>query len=141
MIQECFDLDVPVFVISQDKLKSLLDKAPEWWGTSDKEVYDNLILVMPSTTAEIIAEKIGKPTKGLEQIYINENVIFWSFNRKEYAKSNWWKKTASTGIGEMLTIRTVNTLKKLVQYYSCFWCGQWLFSTWMFCQSDLGIRK
>ena len=33
---------------------------------------------------------------------------------KKYAKSNWWKETASTGIGEMITIRTVNTLKKIV---------------------------
>ncbi|MEG1298147.1 MAG: DUF1697 domain-containing protein, partial [Anaerovoracaceae bacterium] len=29
------------------------------------------------------------------------------------AKANWWKKTASVGIGEMLTIRTANTLRKM----------------------------
>ena len=61
---------------------------------------------MPSSTAEDIAEKIGEPTKELEQIYIYNNVIFWSFDRKKYAKTNWWKKTASVGIGEMITIRT-----------------------------------
>ncbi|MEG2501935.1 MAG: DUF1697 domain-containing protein, partial [Anaerovoracaceae bacterium] len=32
---------------------------------------------------------------------------------KKYAKANWWKKTASVGIGEMLTIRTANTLRKM----------------------------
>ena len=58
--------------------------------------------------------KIGEPTKELEQICICDNTIFWSFDRKKYAKSNWWKETASTGIGEMITIRTVNTLKKIV---------------------------
>lgn len=62
--------------------------------------------VMPFSTAEAIAEKIGEPTKELEQIYIYNNVIFWSFDRKKYAKANWWKKTASVGIGEMITIRT-----------------------------------
>ena len=38
---------------------------------------------------------------------------FWSFDRKQYAKANWWKKTAAAGIGEMITIRTANTLRKL----------------------------
>lgn len=38
----------------------------------------------------------------------------WSFDRKKYAKANWWRKTASAGIGEMITIRTANTLKKIV---------------------------
>lgn len=114
MIQEWFGLDIPVFVISQEELKDLLSEAPAWWGTDDKEIYDNLIFVMPSATAEMIAEKIGEPTNELEQIHICKNAIFWSFDRKQYAKANWWKKTASAGIGEMLTIRTANTLKKIV---------------------------
>lgn len=114
MIQKRFDLDIPVFIISQEKLEKILSKAPAWWGSTDKEIYDNLIFVVPSTTAEIIAEKIGEPTKELEQIYIYESAIFWSFDRKKYAKANWWKKTASAGIGEMITVRTVNTLKKIV---------------------------
>ena len=56
MIQDRFALDIPVFVILQEKLEGLLSKAPDWW-----------------------------------------------------------KKTASAGVGEMLTIRTANTLKKIVE--------------------------
>ena len=92
MIRERFDLEIPVFVILQEELEDVLSKAPDWWGTDDKETYDNLIFVMPSATAEIIAEKIGEPTKGLEQVYICRNTVFWSFDRKKYAKANWWKK-------------------------------------------------
>lgn len=114
MIQERFGLDIPVLVILQEELNNLLSKAPVWWGTDDKEIYDNLIFVMPSVTPEMIAEKKGEPTKELEQVYICKNAIFWSFDRKKYAKANWWKKTASAGIGEMITIRTANTLKKIV---------------------------
>ncbi len=114
MIRKRLDIDIPVYIIWQEELKDLLDNAPEWWGTDDKEIYDNLIFVMPPATAENIAEKIGEPTEKLEQIYIYKNVIFWSFDRKKYAKANWWKKTASQGIGEKLTIRTANTLKKIV---------------------------
>ncbi len=114
-IQKYFELDISVFVILQEKLNDLLSKSPDWWGKNDNNIYDNLIFVMSSSSAEIIAEKIGEPTQGLEQVYIYENVIFWSFDRKKYAKANWWKKTASVGIGEMLTIRTANTLRKIVE--------------------------
>ena len=115
MIRERFGLDIPVFVILQEELEEVLSKAPDWWGTDDKETYDNLIFVMPFATAEIIAEKIGEPTKELEQIYIYKNTVFWSFDRKEYAKANWWRKTATAGIGEMITIRTANTLRRIVK--------------------------
>ena len=43
------------------------------------------------------------------------NTAFWSFDRKLYAKANWWKKTATPGIGEMVTIRTANTLRKIAE--------------------------
>ena len=76
MIQKRFGLDIPVFVILQEKLEDILSKAPDWWGTSDKDIYDNLIFVMSPATAEIIAEKIGEPTKELEQICICDNTIF-----------------------------------------------------------------
>ena len=76
MIQKRFGLDIPVFVILQEKLEDILSKAPDWWGTSNKDIYDNLIFVMSPATAEIIAEKIGEPTKGLEQICICDNTIF-----------------------------------------------------------------
>ena len=115
MIQEQFSLDIPVFVILQEKLQDILCNAPDWWGTDNKGIYDNLIFVMSNFTAEIIAEKIGEPTKELEQIYIHNNVIFWSFDKAKYAKANWWKKTASIGIGEAITIRTANTLRKIAK--------------------------
>ena len=76
MIQKRFGLDIPVFVILQEKLEDILSKAPDWWGTSNKDIYDNLIFVMSPATAEIIAEKIGEPTKELEQICICDNTIF-----------------------------------------------------------------
>lgn len=115
MIQERFDLDIPVLVIRQQILKDALGKAPVWWGTDHKEIYDNVIFVIPVAAAKGIAEKIGEPTKELEQVFIYDNVIFWSFDRAKYSKANWWKKTAGAGIGELLTIRTANTLRRIIE--------------------------
>lgn len=112
-IQDRFRLNIPVFVIPQEKLSVILSKAPDWWGTEDKGIYDNLIFVMPDASAANLAAKIGEPAEELERIFITDNVIFWSFDKEKYSKSNWWKKTASAGIGEMITIRTANTARKI----------------------------
>lgn len=92
MIQERFDLYIPVIAILQEELKDLLSNSPAWWETDDKEIYDNLIFVIPSTTAKAIAKKIGKLTKELEQICICKNAIFWSFDRKNMRRRAGGKK-------------------------------------------------
>lgn len=114
LIKQKFNLDIPVFVILQKELSELLAKAPKWWGTENKEIYDNLIFAIPPNNIKSIAEKIGEPTKELEQVEICDNAVFWSFDRMKYNKAAWWKKTASTGIAEMITIRTANTLRKII---------------------------
>ena len=115
IIFETFHLEIPVFVISQDELKSLLSKAPSWWGSDSKDIYDNLIFVIAPHSIETVAKKIGEPTEKIEKVQIYGNTAFWTFDRKLYAKANWWKKTATSGIGEMVTNRTANTLRKIAE--------------------------
>jgi uncharacterized protein (DUF1697 family) len=115
MIKDKFDLEIGVFVTDLEHINDALSNAPDWWGTDDKNIYDNLIFVIPPSTAEDVAEKIGEPTEGLEKISIFKNNIFWSFDRNNYSKANWWRKTAKAGIGEMITIRTANTVRKIAE--------------------------
>lgn len=58
---------------------------------------------------------MGEPKKELEQIKEYKNSIFWSYNLQEYRKTNWWSKTASTSISNSITIRTSNTMKKILE--------------------------
>lgn len=58
--------------------------------------------------------EIGEPKPELEKIKDYKDVIFWSFSRKDYQKTNWWSKTASVNISTKLTIRTANTVRKIV---------------------------
>lgn len=115
MIKSEFDLDIPVFVISKEQLEDILNNAPNWWGNEDKEIYDNLIFIMPLTTFNEVFNKIGAPKENLEKIKEYKNVVFWSFIRKDYRKTNWWSKTSNVDISNQLTIRTANTVKKIVQ--------------------------
>ena len=114
MIQSQFNLKIPVFMITKQKLEDILRHAPRWWGTGNKEIYDNLIFIMPPASFADIYHEIGEPKEGLEQIQEYEQAVFWSFSRKEYQKTNWWSKTANSNIGSKLTIRTANTVRKIV---------------------------
>ena len=113
MLADKFGLDIPVYVIAMDELKAILAEAPEWWDAGDKDQYDNLIFILSSDSPEEICKSIGEPTEGLEQIKTYKNVIFWTFDRAKYQKSNWWKKTASASVAKKLTIRTANTVNKI----------------------------
>ena len=114
MINRKFGLDIPVFVISKEKLEDILQNAPEWWGDENKEIYDNLIFIMPPATFSEVWGEIGEPKEELEKIKEYRETVFWSFSRKDYQKTNWWPKTASANISSKLTIRTANTVRKIV---------------------------
>ncbi len=113
MLKDRFDFDIPIAVIPKEQLMDILHNAPEWWGNEDKEIYDNLIFIIPPTTFTDIFNKIGEPKHELEKIKNYKNAIFWSFSRKDYQKTNWWPKTANASIRNSLTIRTANTVKKI----------------------------
>ena len=93
MINRKFGLDIPVFVISKGKLEDILQNAPEWWGDEKKEIYDNLIFIMPPATFAEVWGEIGEPKEELEKIKEYREAVFWSFSRKDYQKTNWLKES------------------------------------------------
>lgn len=108
-----FGLDIPVFVLPQAELADILRHAPDWWGTENKEIYHNLIFILPPASFPDVYREIGAPKEGLEKIQAYQAAVFWSFSRKEYQKTNWWPQTARADIGAKLTIRTANTVRKI----------------------------
>ena len=115
VIREEFGLDIPVFVLPQEELADTLRHAPDWWGTEDPEVYDNLIFILPPASFQDVYREIGAPKEGLEQIRDYRTAVFWSFDRKKYQNTNWWPKTASAEVAPKLTIRTANTVRKIAR--------------------------
>ncbi|MDO4543162.1 MAG: DUF1697 domain-containing protein [Clostridia bacterium] len=109
-----FGAAVPVFDIATERLEAILKTALSWWGTDDKAIYDTLIFIMPPATVSDVLFEFGEPKEGLERITACGDAIFWSYSRTDYQKTNWWAKTATTSIAPKLTIRTANTVKKLV---------------------------
>ena len=114
MIKNKFEFDIPIYVITSQELEELIDHSPEWWGKDNKEIYDNIIFIIPPATYDKVYNTIGSPNE-YEKIQEYKNNIFWSFDLKNYRKSNWWSKTASTEISNSITIRTANTMKKILE--------------------------
>ena len=98
----------------QEELEVFLKGATDWWGDDNVEIYDNLIFMLPPLTYEEFSNQVGNPKEEYEKVYYYKNVIFWSFSRKDYQKTNWWSKTASSKVSNKITIRTANTVRKIV---------------------------
>lgn len=114
MIKNIFELDMPIYVITSQELEELIKHSPEWWGKDNKEIYNNIIFIIPPSTYNEVFDTIGSPNE-YEKIQEYKNNVFWSFELKNYRKSNWWNKTASTNISNKITIRTANTMKKVLE--------------------------
>lgn len=115
IIKNKFNLEIPVFIMTAFELEDILNNNPNWWGTDNKEVYHNLIFIIPPTKYKDVYNTIGEPKEDIEKIKEYNNSIFWSYDLKNYRKSNWWSKTASTNISDKITIRTANTMKKVLE--------------------------
>ena len=49
------------------ELADILSNYPNWWGTDDKVIYDNLIFIIPPMNYEEIYQTIGEPREGNEK--------------------------------------------------------------------------
>ncbi len=78
-------------VILAKELFHILENAPTWWDTDDKEIYNNVIFLIPPTTIEEVFKEMGDANNEYEKIDNYGNVIFWSaylkiFNKSRYSK-------------------------------------------------------
>lgn len=115
MIKDKFNLDILTYVITSDELSDILNNNPKWWGTGNREIYDNIIFILPPTNYNDVLKTVGEPSENIDKIQEYNNIIFWSYDLNNYRKSNWWNKTANTDIKDKITIRTANTMRKVLE--------------------------
>ena len=80
-IRKRLELDIPVFVILQEQLETLLGKAPDWWGTAGKARYDNLIFVMPPSMEALETRLRGRGDTSPEQVAIRLDRAKWEMEQ------------------------------------------------------------
>jgi len=114
LIKEKFNLDIPVYITTIDELEIYFETAPTWWNTDNKKIYDNMIFIIPPTTYQEVYEEIGEAKTEYERIKNYKDIVYSSFNLENYSKTN-WIKTANSSINDKVTIRTANTIKKILE--------------------------
>lgn len=83
IIKNEFNLDIPVSILTDSELEDVFNRSPIGWNTADKNVYDNLICIIPPATYNEIYEIVGQPNKDIEKIEECNRFIFWSFDLKK----------------------------------------------------------
>ncbi len=115
LIKENFNLEIPVYVISYENLQDIYVNLPPFCLRNTKEFYNNIIFIIDPLKSKDVINVIGNITDDIDKIQEYKNIIYWSYDLKKYQKSNWWKKTASIDFKDLLTIRTVNTIKNILE--------------------------
>jgi uncharacterized protein (DUF1697 family) len=113
-IADTFSLSIPVTVVSAKALSDILKNAPDWWGTDNKEIYDNAIFVISPTSVEEVFIEVGAAKPEYEKVSSHANVIFWSASLKDFSKTR-WSKIANSSVNNKVTIRNANTTRKLLK--------------------------
>jgi len=119
LIQKCetvitakFDLKIPVTVAGVDDLAETVKHAPDWWNQEKETVHYAIFMIAPMTVPEVF-EAVGEIKPEYEKIAYHDEVIFWSAPRKTFNKAR-WSKIASSSVNNHVTIRTANTVSKLL---------------------------
>lgn len=113
MLKENFNFDIPICITEASHLKDIMEHIPTWQQEENKDRYNNIIFTIHPTTVKEVYATVGESSENIDIIEPYKDIFYWSFDLKNYRKSSWWIKTASTDINTKITIRTVNTMKKL----------------------------
>lgn len=89
MLKENFNFDIPICIIEASHLKDIMEHIPTWQQEENKDRYNNIIFTIPPTTIEDACTKVGEPTENIDIIEPYKDIIYWSFDSKNYRKSSW----------------------------------------------------
>lgn len=106
-LSKTFDYNGIVVVVTEEKLKEAVDKAPKGFGTEpDKYRYDVIFLKDPMTPAE--AMKGIRIREGVDQVYKGKSVLYFSRLISKVSQS-YINKVVGTPVYKFMTIRNWRT--------------------------------
>jgi uncharacterized protein (DUF1697 family) len=111
-IQENFELQIKVLVLSLDDIKRVMFSLPESW-TNDEMMKSDVLFLWDDINEESVLDKLViKP--GIETVIYVSGAILWSVDKKNVTKSGMLKLVGSEMYRQM-TIRNVNTTRKIYE--------------------------
>lgn len=112
-IKKTTNLVIPCVVISKDMLERIIVNSPTDWLDRDGWKYNYIFLKPPYDMDEVL-EGIGKLKPDIEYITPGEGVLYQCMSMQLYGRTT-TGKLASKPIYQQMTIRSHNTLTKLIE--------------------------
>ncbi len=111
-IDESFGLTIRTVVITESRLRNIMNKMPKGWG-ENKEFKYNLIFLIPPYHINEVVEGIGVLKPDIEDIVVGDGVLYQSISWTMFGRAT-SGKIASRPVYKQMTIRTIGTGRKLL---------------------------
>ena len=109
-ITKTFDLNVMVLVRTQAEMEQLLKSLPSSWQNPEGLRFNMIFLHSDVDDSKVLDQLEVKPE--VEEIHYRPGCVLWSAYTSNITKSK-VKKVIGTSLYKQMTIRTLNTIKKL----------------------------
>jgi uncharacterized protein (DUF1697 family) len=110
-LKETFTYDVKVVLRTSTQLQEVIDEAPKGFG-SDKEHKYNVAFIKEPLTPEQVLDTV-ELREGVDEAYAGPGVMYYSTVWAQASKSR-IPKLVGTPVYQSMTVRTWNTVEKLV---------------------------
>lgn len=111
-IERTFGFEVPVIVRSADQIHALAKLIPDDWQNNQEHKTDILFLWQKVDKAEVLDELPARAE--IDNVRYTPGAVIWYVKRSDINKSG-MNKLIGTELYRNMTIRNVNTVRKLVQ--------------------------
>lgn len=112
MLAATFDYQPTVVVLTRNRLRSIVDEAPDGFGAQPRRMYDVLFLKPPLTAAAALESVPVK--EGVDQAHAGKGALYYSRLVGRASQSR-LGRVASLPIYQSMTIRSWGTTTKLLQ--------------------------
>ncbi|MCE5206045.1 MAG: DUF1697 domain-containing protein [Porphyromonadaceae bacterium] len=113
-VKKDFQLDVKVIVINSEKLNTICQELPATWVKNESMRTDVMFLWEKYDRPEVLKEM---PINSVDNVKYVPGAVLWNVEGKNYSRSG-MIKLVGTDLYRHMTIRNVNTVRKLHQIIS-----------------------
>ena len=106
-----FSLEVPVLIRDLDNVRALVETIPSEW-TNDKEQRTDVLFLWEEFDVPDVLDGL-KVNPEIENVFHRHSAIVWNISRANANRGN-LRRIAGTDLYRKLTIRNVNTVRKLL---------------------------
>lgn len=108
-----FGLTIRVMVLTLDEIKGIMDKLPEHW-TNGTDMKSDVLYLWDEINEEAVLEKLTINPE-VDRVNYVDGAVFWSYDRADADKSGMSKMATSKKIFQQMTVRNVNTARKIYE--------------------------